>query len=171
MLRAVFGLTLLAVVGFGGPTAAQQTFVDPFAYCDAKITVEAPGAEWQGPAVPETILRGLRQRAQLGDAMPDQQLAQQTHWRCMQRQVYACFVGANLPCMEKGDADRTPTTAMNDFCKEHPGIDFIPAATTGRATIYQWQCNGQEAQATGKLYNVDPAGFIREFWYPISPSG
>lgn len=160
----------LIIATSAGVAEAQQTYVDPFNYCEAKVTIDAPAPDWIGDAVPEAVLNGLRQAAELGPAMSDEQLGGETHWRCMERQVYACFIGANLPCMEKADDSRTPTPAVNTFCAANPGSENIPAAATGRATLYQWQCVDRTAAVTGTIFNEDPEGFIREFWYPISPN-
>ncbi len=160
----------VCLVPNGAEAQNEKTYVDPFAYCEAKGTTDKPGPEWIGDRAPLSIVQGLRRRAQLGDAMPEEMLAGQTFWRCMGGHVYACFVGANLPCMEKAEASREPTAAMNDYCQSYPSADSIPASTTGRATIYQWRCNGKEAQATDPIFHADQAGFISEFWYPIMPN-
>jgi hypothetical protein len=69
-----------------------------------------------------------------------------TFWRCMDGQVYACTVGANLPCQERADVSRKPTQGMTNFCQENPHAEVVPAFVTGRATVYEWQCtNGVPA--------------------------
>ena len=92
-----------------------------------------------------------------------------TFWRCMDQKVYACFVGANLPCESKADIRQASTAAMDDFCKTNPNNDFIPAAVTGHETIYAWGCKEGKAFAGKKVFDVDARGYIREIWYAITP--
>ena len=82
----------------------------------------------------------------------------------------ACFVGANLPCQEKAHASRTPTPAMGDFCQAHPHADSIPAAVTGRATLYTWRCSNGTPQVDKEVFKADAQGFIADFWYEMKPS-
>ena len=54
------------------------------------------------------------------------------------------------------------------WCKENPG-PHIPAAITGHATIYLWECQGGEPRIVKQVSNVDPRGFVADFWFEISP--
>ncbi|MFN2241914.1 MAG: hypothetical protein ACK2U2_06480, partial [Anaerolineae bacterium] len=81
-------------------TSTPTTYTDPFAYCAAVGTVDAPAADYVGPQVPESIAQGLQQALNAPDT-PIDVLQNGTFWRCMNGSVYACFVGANLPCEAK----------------------------------------------------------------------
>ena len=44
----------------------------------------------------------------------------------MNKSVYVCNFGANLPCDSKADTDKNPTQPMQDFCKANPTADIDP---------------------------------------------
>ena len=93
-----------------------------------------------------------------------------TIWRCMDNQVYACNFGANLPCDSKANTDKTPSPAMDDFCKANPEADFIPMSVTGHDTIYSWHCVKDAPEVLDQIETVDAAGYLAQIWYPIKPT-
>jgi hypothetical protein len=92
---------------------AEGQFDDPFAYCAAVGTIDAPDARYAGPALPQAVARGLQ--AALG---PPAGTEPEPTWRCMAGKVHACTFGANLPCAEKADTGREPSAAVSEFCRE-----------------------------------------------------
>jgi hypothetical protein len=144
-----------------------QTFSDPFAYCAAVGTVDAPAAEFTGPAVPPEVISGLQTAMKTN--MPAEVMSQGTFWRCMDHQVYACNVGANLPCSAKANTDKTPTQAEKDFCADaaNTNADAIPAVVTGHDTIYSWRCTNGEPAIDKQVFQVDAQGFISNIWYQL----
>ncbi|MFP3895614.1 MAG: hypothetical protein ACLFV5_02085 [Anaerolineales bacterium] len=150
-------------------TTEQSQFSDPFAYCTAIGTIDAPDERYVGEAVPESIIKDLREKAGVADDAPDDWIASGTTWRCMDGQVWACFGGANLPCSEKADTSTTPQPEMEEFCAENPNADIIPAAVTGRATVYEWRCVDGIPQAGEQIFEPDAQGFLSDFWYEIGP--
>jgi len=164
-------LALAGLAGCGSAAAARPEpadYTDPFAYCAAVGTVDAPGADYTGPQVPQSVAEGLREALNAPDT-PLDVLQNGTSWRCMEGQVYACFVGANLPCEAKAKTDRTPTPEETDFCKQNPNSDFIPAAVTGRETVYEWRCRNGAPEIVRQVFQPDAQGFLSEIWYKISP--
>jgi hypothetical protein len=151
------------------PTVPAPTFTDPFNYCAAVGTIDAPDERYAGLAVPEAIIEGLREKAEIGDEAPAGWVAALTVWRCMDGEVWACFVGANLPCSEKADTSSTPQPEMEDFCNANPNTEVIPAAVTGRATVYEWRCVDTAPQVVTQLLEPDALGFLSDFWYELSP--
>ncbi len=149
------------------PTAA--TFSDPFAYCAAAGSIDAPDSRYVGPKVPSAVAAGLMQAMNLPASTPPPPIAENSFWRCMDGKVYACTVGANLPCSEKANTDRTPTQDMKDYCQANPKSDFIPAVVTGRATVYSWQCNNGAPEVKEQASQVDARGFLANIWYEIKP--
>jgi len=168
-LRAVVLLVLapLLALSLSRPAAAQHT--DPFAYCRAVGTVDKPDRRWTGPAVPDAVIEGLIRAADLPVEVPRDQLRRATFWRCMDGHVYACFVGANLPCQSKANTRRIPSVAMWRFCRENPDADVIPAAVTGRETVYLWRCTGRRPAIVRQVDAPDARGFLKRIWYRISP--
>ena len=149
------------------PTGQSQ-FSDPFEYCAAVGTVDGPDERYVGPAAPEAVIEDLREKAEIGEDAPADWVAAGTVWRCMDGKVWACFVGANLPCSEKADTSSTPRPEMVDFCTANPNADAIPAAVTGRATIYEWRCADGTPEVVRQLLEPDAQGFPSEFWYELS---
>ncbi len=144
-------------------------FADPFAYCNAAGTIDQPDARYTGANPPEAVVQGLRKATGVSADMPQDLFAKATFWRCMDKQVYACFVGANLPCESKANTSKEPTAEMNNFCKANPTADFIPAAVTGHDTVYKWQCKDGKAVAGEQFFQVDSRGYIQDIWYKITP--
>ena len=157
------------------PTATKAvgsaTFTDPFAYCAAVGTVDAPDARYTGPQVPDAVINGFKKAASLESSTePMDMLRKTTIWRCMGDKVYACNFGANLPCDSKANTNKTPTAPMKDFCSANANSEGIPMAVTGHDTIYNWHCANGEPQVLSQSETVDSAGYIAQIWYAISPA-
>lgn len=149
--------------------APADRYTDPFAYCAAVGTVDQPDGRWAGPPVPDAVVEGLIRAAGIPADTSREQLARTTFWRCMGGRVYACFVGASLPCQAKADTRRTPSPAMRQYCRQNPGADAIPAVVTGRETVYAWRCTGKRPTIVRQVAYPDARGFLRNIWYEIRP--
>lgn len=144
----------------------EAAYDDPFAYCAAVGTIDAPDERYTGEELPVVILEGVRDALNANDV--DLEVFEiGTVWRCMDGQVYACNVGANLPCLAKADESREPTEPMVDFCAESPDSDFIPAVVTGRSTVYNWACEDGEPVVVDQFTEVDSQGFLEFVWYAL----
>ncbi len=166
MLVILLVLVSLAEKGTSTATAQGTTYTDPFAYCGAVGTIDAPDARYLGPNVPDAVVRGLE--AALGSS-PGTPAG--ISWRCMDGQVYACTVGANLPCLEKANTSQTPTADMTTYCQSNANAPLIPAFVTGRATAYEWSCVNGVATPGRQSWQADARGFIANIWYAISQEG
>lgn len=164
-------LTLVALLALR-PTIAHgetgTTYRDPFAYCAAVGTIDTPDERYVGPKVPKSVAKGLREALGLPITAPLRPLARSTSWRCMEGHVYACTVGANLPCWAKADVSRVPSQAMSAYCQQNPTADFIPAYITGRETVYAWRCRAGHAVVDRQLTQPDARGFLSNIWYKIA---
>lgn len=150
------------------PTPTQAVYADPFSYCTAAGTVDAPDARYTGEAVPDEIINGFKKAADLEQSTePMEMLKKTTIWRCMDNKVYACNFGANLPCNSKANTDKTPTQAMVDYCKENQDSEFIPMSVTGHSTIYSWRCVKDAPELLDQIDQVDAAGYLSQIWYEI----
>lgn len=147
----------------------QEQFTDPFAYCAAVGTIDMPDQRYTGPEVPEEIVEGVRKASGISHDAPTEWVVAGTVWRCMDGKVWACFVGANLPCTARADTSEAPTVAMENFCNANSNADVIPAAVTGRETVYEWRCTAGVPEIVKQLFEPDAQGFISNFWYEISP--
>jgi hypothetical protein len=150
-------------------TSTPTSYNDPFTYCAAVGTVDTPGPNYTGPKVPELVAKGLQTALNAPDT-PLDVLENGSYWRCMDGSVYACFVGANLPCEAKANTDQTPTQAEVDYCQQNPSSDFIPAVVTGRETVYEWSCVDGAPHIVKQLTQPDAQGFLSDIWYKINPN-
>jgi len=150
-------------------TPAPTVYTDPFAYCAAVGTIDAPDASYTGPQVPESVAQGLQVALNAPDT-PLSVLESGSSWRCMNGDVYACFVGANLPCDARANTGETPTQEEIEFCQQNPDSDFIPAAVTGRETVYEWRCRNGAPEIVQQVFHPDAQGFLSEIWHKISPT-
>lgn len=154
------------IAGCSGP-ASKGTYEDPYAYCTAVGTIDAPDTRYNGPAVPDSIAKGLVDQGVVSaDAPADFQ--KNAVWRCMDGQVWACHFGANLPCQEKADSSQEPTAEMKEFCTANASADVIPAVVTGRATVYEWKCTDGKPAVVRQVFKADERGFIADFWYKLA---
>jgi len=149
-------------------TPTPVGITDPFAYCAAVGNMDEPDARYSGPKTPDVIVKGLLRALKIPDA-PLAENARLTTWRCMNNQVWACSFGANIPCPEKADTNRTPSAPITEYCKANRNATIIPVVVTGRATVYEWRCANGAPQIVKELTKPDARGFLAMFWYPISP--
>ena len=96
----------------------------------------------------------------------DNMLAGQAKFRCMSGKVYACFIGANLPC-SKMNTEKSNAGA-DAFCKDNPTADSVPMVATGHDTIYSYRCKDGRAEIARKLYQLDQRGFAQSLWTPVA---
>ena len=82
-------------------------------------------------------------------------------------EVWVCHFGANLPCQEKANTSQEASQEMQDYCQANPETDVIPAAVTGRATVYEWKCTGGEPKVVRQVFQSDPQGYLADFWYEL----
>jgi hypothetical protein len=171
-LRRALGGCLLAAP-LAAACAAQPigrtSFTDPFAYCAGVGTIDAPDARYTGPAAPERVARALRAELRAPADAPLELFTRGMYWRCMERAVYACVTGANLPCMARGDTSLVPSRPVALFCREHPDAEIVPAYVTGRATVYEWRCARGAPVAVRQVATPDARGFLSEIWHRVTP--
>jgi len=141
-------------------TPGMSTFSDAFEYCLAVGTIDAPDSRYTGPSVPDAVKEGLRKLGRWTSEAA-------TVWRCMDGKTLACNGGANLPCGE-ADTSTEPRPDMLQWCQENADSP-IPAAITGHATIYIWECQGGVPRIVKQAFDVDPRGFVADFWFEIGP--
>jgi len=148
--------------------AGQMSYSDPFAYCAAVGTIDAPDGRYSGDAMPAAALQAMiRQGVVSADAPVEFQ--RNAVWRCMDGQVWACHFGANLPCQEKADTSQVPAAAMEEFCQNNRNAEVIPAAVTGRATVYEWKCSDGKPAVVRQVLTPDAQGYLADFWFQLSP--
>jgi len=172
----IIGTVVLILLGSGctvtetvPATTVEQLpslFDDPFAYCQAVGTIDAPDEHYIGAEMPDSIIQGLLDQGIVSADAPAE-IQGNAVWRCMNNKVWVCHFGANLPCQEKADKSTEPSAAMEEYCQQNPDTDIIPAATTGRATVYSWSCSGGKPVAGEQILTSDLQGFLAEFWYEL----
>ncbi|GMU39933.1 MAG: hypothetical protein AMXMBFR23_07990 [Chloroflexota bacterium] len=170
---ALLGILLLAPAcsSSDGDDATPEAFADPFAYCAAVRDIDAPDTRYTGDPLPPVIIEGIRTATGASADAPLEFFERGTSWRCMDGAVYACTVGANLPCEAKADTSDTPSAAMAAFCAENAGAEVIPAAVTGRETVYAWRCEGETPSIERQVMQVDARGFLADIWYRLDAPG
>jgi len=151
------------------PDLPGSGYPEPFGYCAALGTIEYQDARYLGPKTPDSITAGLAAALKL-PATPAPFLQGSVYWRCMGGDVYACAVGANIPCWDKANTSTEPTPEMQTFCKDQPNADAIPASVTGRETIYAWSCKDGAPAVGQRVHQVDADGYIVDYWYEIPPT-
>lgn len=142
---------LAAPVAVEVPVApvAAASWDDPFAYCAAVGTVDAPDGRYAGPPVPTSISAGVR--------APATATADRVKWRCFEGRVLGCKAYAWPVC------DRVPSTAeLAAYCTQNPDAPRLlaPAGT--------WSCvGGQPRLPAGISWSRDARGFETAGWSAI----
>jgi putative hemolysin len=144
-----------------------ESYSNPFAYCASVGSIDAPDAQYTGEKMPEVLVQSMIEKGIVTADAP-KEIQQNAVWRCMDKSVWVCHFGANIPCTEKADLSQTPTTAMKDYCKANPAAENIPAAVTGRATVYEWKCADGKPELVKPIFEIDSRGFITDFWYELT---
>lgn len=144
--------------------AAQiaDQYTDPWAYCAAVENIDAPDDRYVGERIPESIVLGYHQTAD-GQGEPAEWLPRTMFWRCMDGKVYACSVGANLPCDEKANTSQEPTETAKEFCRNNPNGPGVRDKTT----IYTWMCVDGVPKRGEQWTEADAAGFLADIWYEL----
>jgi hypothetical protein len=102
----------------------HTVYSDPFAYCAAIGTIDKPDERYAGPKMPDSIVQGMIKEGVISaDAPPEFQ--ENAVWRCMDKSVWVCQFGANLPCLEKAITSRVPTSEMEGFCRSNPKAESL----------------------------------------------
>ncbi len=183
LIGCLAGLAACSPGGKPGPTANSPapasakiaaghlpTYANPFAYCRAVGTLDRPDSRYTGPNPPPAVIAGLiKAFGPPAAATHSQAFTHGTYWRCMSGAVYACNVGANLPCESKANTERTPTPGEKKYCAANPGSDFIPMYVTGHDTVYDWSCKGDQPVAGKQIAKVDARGYLANIWYRVPP--
>lgn len=147
----------------GVKSGKQTTYLNPFGYCRAVGTIDAPDLRYVGPKFPDSLVRSMViQGLVSADAPSDFQKS--AIWRCMDHRLWVCQFGANIPCREKADTSRDPSPGMIDYCKANSAAEVIPAYVTGRTTIYEWACKDGKARITRQVTNADQQGYPVSYW-------
>lgn len=138
---------------------------DPFAYCESVGTIDKPAGE----ALPEKLIQAMVKANLVTADMPMLKEPGFVQWRCMDKKVMACVVGANIPCEAKADISKEPNAGMTEFCKTEANADNIPAAATGRETVYMWSCKDGKPMVGEQVSQVDAQGFAMNNWTAVAP--
>ncbi len=170
-MRNVFlfvSIFLAALVSVSCNQQKNKSYDNPFSFCEAKGTVDGPSESYTGKPVPFAVAEELKKKIGVPDT-PTQYYMQNSTWRCMDGKVYACTVGANLPCSERADMSKEPNEGMLNYCGENPDDDLIPMYATGRATVYEWKCKEGSPEIVKQIAEADKAGYLKGIWYEITP--
>lgn len=148
----------------GGVDVKNFRTDNPFKYCSAIGTIDKPDKRYTGKKVPDSIVESMiKQGIVSADAPP--QFKSNLVWRCMNYRVLVCLYGANIPCTDKADTSRIPSSEMNGYCKANPSADSIPAYITGRTTVYEWRCTNGKPSIARQIHQVDHEGYIKAYWH------
>jgi hypothetical protein len=167
---AVCRLLALVLVWTGNTSAAVGAAesdlgtANPLAYCARVRTLDLPpGGGSPAPRALESYVRTA-----LGLSVDAAFVPENYYWRCMDRAVYVCAIGANLPCAAKADRSKRNTGA-EQYCRDNPGASAVPASATGPETIYEWRCVGASAMRGRPTATLDRRGYRTDIWHRISP--
>ena len=145
------------------PVARSSSFSDPAAYCAANPDMDAPGATYRGPPVPDWIASALPMAGRQPTANAG---SVSYNWRCMNRHVLACAssTGRNLCAMPS--QEREPTPEMVEHCTGKRRGE-IPGEIAGN-TVPIWVCSNGKPSISGYRAGLDQRGFLSEHWSDVT---
>jgi len=68
----------------------------------------------------------------------------------------------------QANISKEPNAGMTEFCKTTANGD-IPAAATGRETVYMWSCKDGKPMVGEQVSQVDAQGFAVNNWMAVAP--
>jgi hypothetical protein len=144
ILLLVAGILMIALAAVPARAAA---------FCQQQDTAPAP--------LPASLIPAVQKAFGLHNANPAW-VERSTVVRCMGGRLLACNIGANLPCGKANTATTLP--AADDWCRQNPNADFIPAYISGHDSAEHWRCINGATAVTGKPAAVDAQGYLTEYW-------
>lgn len=148
-------------------TSDGQT--DVFTYCESVGSIDQADARYTGEVLPEKLLQAMVTAQIVTADLPQLKEPGFVTWRCMDKKVMVCIVGANIPCEAKADTSKEPNEGMVEFCKTDQNATDIPAAATGRETVYNWSCKDGKPMVGEQHTQVDAQGYPASFWTAVAP--
>jgi hypothetical protein len=108
--------------------AAVGPFADPFDFCAAIGTRNAPDARYTGPAKPPAIVSGLRAKLRIDPGYDNATFEKQTSWRCVRGELVACSFADQSPCSAKASLSvlNTGEPEIQQYCAANPDTKAIP---------------------------------------------
>lgn len=155
---------LVCCLALPAAAAGLKQGEDPFAYCKANGTVDEPSGSFRPNPVPASLVPLVPKAMGLpaGTKLP----AAGLYWRCMDKAVWVCSVGANLPCAAKADqSERNP--GAEAWCRENPHSAFVPAFAAGHETLFDWSCSDGRAVRGKANSSLDRRGYRTDIWYQV----
>jgi hypothetical protein len=163
----LLGLALTSVCRAVDPAsvlgAGSQAIEDPFTYCAKVGTDDRVGLPTGERAA---VLLQPYTRAALGLPPNAPLAASSIFWRCVDRKVYVCVVGANLPCASRANQAKRSQGAEN-FCREHPEAADVPAYAVGHDGLYAWRCEAGLPVRGAPVATIDRRGFRTDIWHEL----
>lgn len=149
------------------PTGTTGHYTNPFDYCKAVVDKDSEGEggiidnRYVGTNPPDVVVNVMMKKFNVAGPYT---------WRCMDGEVYGCYLGASgRACMKPESSEsKRQMSAMSQFCQQNPNSN-VPNAVNNTAS--QWRCNGtipviDNAYPTAP---VDKRGYYKDAWYTISP--
>ncbi|MEX1021515.1 MAG: hypothetical protein WD800_02335 [Dehalococcoidia bacterium] len=144
----------------------SETHDDPFAYCGAVRTIDAPDGRYTGDAAPAVLIERAADAQGIPPDSEQREGVTSVSWRCVDGRVLVCTVAPNLPC-GRADTSEEPNVVMTQFCLGAPDGQPIPGQLTGHNWIHGWWCQDAEPVIAARIYDVDARGFVSGFWYEV----
>ena len=149
------GLVVAAACLARAPQRADAQSESARAYC-ARV-----GNDDRTRPLRSELATDARRLFEIGLDLPTEFVATSTFMRCMNGEVWLCYVGANLAC---GKADLSNSAGAAAYCRQNPDSTDVPMSATGHATVYSWKCIGAKATIDQQIERVDPRGFVADNW-------
>ncbi len=144
------------------PSAATGVYTNPFAYC--KAVVDQDGGEG---GVEDSRYVGTNPPAVVVNAMMNKfpNIRGPYTWRCMDGDVYGCYMGASGRACAKRDTSQRQLSAIGQFCANNPNA-IVPNSLNYSSS--EWRCNGT-IPIVVKSWPVDKRGYLKDSWVMVSP--
>lgn len=138
-------------------TANTSAYKDPVEFCKAVRNLDnseqMDDERYIGPVFPSVVTKAFE--------------SEYVTWRCVDGDVYGCYVGASgRDCVQWKNVTLSPTARIREFCVNNPN-SFVAYAYND--TPYDWNCHGTVAVIDPNYKNtlLDKRGFVIDNWKKI----
>jgi hypothetical protein len=141
-------------------TAATGLYKDPFTYCKAVVTRDGgeggvDDSRYVGTQPPDAVIHAMMKKVGVTESFA---------WRCMNGNVYGCYLGASGRGCRIADTSERQVAAIRTFCAENPNSSIVPNSVNYSAS--DWTCNGNTPIVV-ESYPVDHRGYMAGNWVQV----
>lgn len=166
-IGAAFAAFFATNEGMAASLTPAKSYTDPILFCRVAKNADSHGEgsvsdkRYAGPENPQAAVDAIH-------AVVPKVSADSVVWRCMDGNMYACYLGASGRACTQFSHSLKPTRVLRGYCAQYPGTPIPEAAND---TAADWTCNGITPVRDRRFppMALDKRGYIQNAWRRVSP--